>query len=87
MRWQDWVLSAGSIVFIIALIPSIVGENKPMLSSSVITGLVLVAFAAVYGTLSLWFATITTALTSVAWFILGGQKYREKKKSSRTRVN
>ncbi|HVX24356.1 MAG TPA: hypothetical protein VG992_03380 [Candidatus Saccharimonadales bacterium] len=78
MQWQDYVIAVGSILFIIALMPSVLGKNKPALSTSVMTGSVLMVFAITYTTLHLWFAGITTALTAIQWFILAIQKYQQK---------
>jgi hypothetical protein len=79
MLWQDLVLSAGSWLFIIALIPSILGKHKPPVSTSILTGSVLAAFSLTYATLELWLSVASTALLSLAWFILAAQKARKKK--------
>jgi hypothetical protein len=76
MRWQDWALASASIVFIIALVPTLRDRTqKPALSTSVTTGVVLGMTAFVYLTLSLWFATVTTALSSATWLLLAVQRY------------
>ncbi len=76
-RWQDFVLSAGSLVFTIALVPSILGRHKPALFTSLLTASILAIYAFVYGTLSLWFTTFAVVLNCLAWSILALQKYRE----------
>lgn len=76
MQWQDIVLSVGSWVFIAALIPTILGTEKPALSSSVLTGLVLAVFAGVYGSLGLWTSALSAAALSAGWWVLAWQKYR-----------
>lgn len=81
MQWQDWVLSIGSCFFTIALIPSVIGRDKPAFSTSLSTGFVLIVFAAVYFTLALWIATFTTTLNAVVWLTLAYQK-RVAKSSS-----
>ncbi len=81
--WQDFVLTAGSTVFIIALLPSVFGQDKPALSTSAVTGSVLAIFSIVYATLGLWFATATTALTGATWFILAIQKHSIDQKNKR----
>ena len=78
MVWQDIILSIGSWLFIIALIPSILGKNKPPISTSVLTGSVLAVFSLTYATLELWLSVASTALLSLAWFLLAVQKYRKK---------
>lgn len=82
MQWQDLVFTTGQIIFSIALIPSILSKNKPALSSSLITSLFLFVYALVYTTMSLWFASITTAVTASLWFVLAAQKYLTAKKHS-----
>jgi hypothetical protein len=62
-RIQDLILTAGSIIFIAALIPSMTGKAKPALSTSVLTGSVLLVFAGVYVILHLWFSGLTTFIT------------------------
>ena len=78
MHWQDYVIAVGSIIFIIALMPTVLSKEKPHLSTSLMTGTVLMVFAITYLTLRLWFAAITTALTSLQWFVLAVQKYLQK---------
>lgn len=75
MLWQDWVLSGGSLFFTVALMPSVLSQNKPALATSLLTGTILAIFAMVYATLSLWFAAGTTMITSSLWFVLAVQKY------------
>lgn len=77
---QDFVLTAGSLIFIGALIPSIVGKEKPALATSVLTGCVLLVFAGVYVSLHLWFSSATTFITSICWFTLAVQVARPTKK-------
>jgi hypothetical protein len=76
--WQDLVLTVGSIVLIIALIPSVKGPNKPALSTSIMTGCVLSTFALVYATLNLWLSSITTIIACLLWFTLAAQKVRQQ---------
>lgn len=74
-RVQDLILTAGSLVLMIALIPSILGKHKPALSTSVSTGIVLVIFAGVYTSLRLWFAAVVTCLSGILWLVLAVQKF------------
>jgi hypothetical protein len=77
---QDLIFTVGSLIFVVALVPSLRSpHNKPALSTSVVTGIVLAVFALTYATLALWFSTIATALTSVMWLTLAFQKYRQLK--------
>ncbi|MDD2658012.1 MAG: hypothetical protein PHD04_05220 [Candidatus Pacebacteria bacterium] len=77
MHWQDIVISVGQYVFVLALLPSIFGKDKPALLSSILTGTILLVFGAVYVTLALWSSAISSAVLTVAWFILAFQKYTQ----------
>lgn len=79
MPWQDWVLSAGLFIFSIALVPTILGKEKPALSTSFITGSVLLIFAFVYATLSLWFSAVSVIINGLLWLTLFVQKYLQIK--------
>ena len=74
MSWQDIVLSAGSWIFVIALTPAIRAKEKPPLSTSLMTGTILVVFAVTYATLALWLSVVSTGLVAAAWFTLAIQK-------------
>ena len=75
--WQDWTLTFVSVVFAVALIPSVRSTtHKPPISTSVLTGTMLAVTAFVEATLALWFSTISTAVGATIWLILGWQVYR-----------
>lgn len=78
MNWQDFVITAGSIVFGVALIPMIRGKDKPPLLTSVPTATFLTAFVGVYGSLGLWLSTVVGAFSALAWWVLVVQKVRTK---------
>jgi hypothetical protein len=73
------VLAGGQWIFIIALLPSVFGKDKPALSTSLLTGAVLSVFALTFVTLSLWVSAVSTELTSFTWLLLAFQKYRAGK--------
>ena len=81
MHWQDIVLSVGQYIFVIALLPSVFGKDKPALSSSLLTGTVLGVFTVVYATLGLWNSTIASTLVTATWFLLAWQQYRKRSKN------
>ena len=80
MLWQDWVFSVGQVVFLIALIPTIRGKDKPALTTSAVTSLILAFFAYTYFTLELWFSTVSSIAMTAAWATLAIQKYLQDKK-------
>lgn len=80
MHWQDFVFTAGNIIFALALIPTIQGKSKPALSTSLTTGLVLYIFSFAYFSLALWFSTVTSFISGSLWLFLALQKYLSSKK-------
>ncbi len=76
MTWQDIIIAAGQWIFLLALLPSIFGKDKPALTTSIVTGIVLAVLAFAYATLALWISTISALLVSSAWLTLAVQKYR-----------
>lgn len=76
MRWQDLALTSASLIFIGALVPTVVsGDQKPALSTSVINAGVSAGIAIVYVTLHLWFASATTAVNGILWLVIGVQRW------------
>ena len=74
MHWQDWALATASLIFITALVPTVVArESKPAISTSILNALVSGSIAAVYLTLSLWFASATTAINGFLWLVIAVQ--------------
>lgn len=80
MAWQDIVLTGGGTVVTLALLPTIFGKrDKPALSTSVVSCLILLIFSFVYHSLSLKLASLVIAINSFLWFVLAVQKYYKKK--------
>lgn len=79
-HWQDIVLSIGSLILAAALLPSVLHKDKPALSTSLMTGSVLLVFTVTYSSLGLWYATATTFLTGLLWLILALQKISQSRK-------
>ena len=70
MKWQDIVFSVGNIVLSIGLLPSVLSASKPAMLTSLITGLVLTAFAISFISLKLKFSFVTCSITALLWYIL-----------------
>ncbi|OGE78978.1 MAG: hypothetical protein A2751_00750 [Candidatus Doudnabacteria bacterium RIFCSPHIGHO2_01_FULL_46_14] len=81
MAWQDIVLSVGSWIFVIALIPAIRAKEKPPLATSLMTGVILVVYVFTYASLSLWLSVFSTGLVAAAWLVLAGQRYMTSRKN------
>ncbi|MEK7599533.1 MAG: hypothetical protein AAB462_00660 [Patescibacteria group bacterium] len=75
MYWQDYVLAAGSLIFTLALVPSIKSDHKPALATSLLTSAVLFTVVFTYATLSLWFSVVSASFNCFAWLVLAFQKY------------
>lgn len=75
--WQDAVFTLGSVLFTLALIPSVRSADKPAVKTSLLTASVLYVFAVVYVTLGLYFTAFTTAATATLWAVLLVQKVRQ----------
>jgi len=78
MMWQDVLLAVGCLGFSVALIPSIrSADHKPALSTSVVTGGILLAFTVAYGTLGLWLAMASDLLLAGCWGVLAVQRIQK----------
>ena len=77
MHWQDIVISLGQWLMTAALIPSLLGKDKPALSSSLMTGTLIAIFGYTYFTLGLYSATVSSSVCALAWFVLAVQKWRQ----------
>lgn len=81
MSWQDIVLTVGGFIFSLALIPTVRAQDKPPLSTSIPTGIVLLFFAYTYFSLDLIVSTFSTLLMATLWLIVAKQKINMDKKS------
>lgn len=81
--WQDWVLAATVLGFNLALVPSLWGNAKPRLTTSVVTALFLIPQAIVFTSLSLWYSLGMVLLNLVLWSTLAVQAIRKKSSKKR----
>lgn len=68
--WQDYLFMTGNFIFVVALLPSVIGEGKPARLTCLITSSVLYAFCIGYATLGLWLSFGATIATATLWFVL-----------------
>jgi hypothetical protein len=68
--WQDAVFSAGTVIFILALLPTLLGPNKPSPITSVLTGAILICFAITYVTLGLWLSGSVAFINAIVWLVI-----------------
>ena len=71
-------MTAGAMVFIIALVPMVLGRSKPMVSSSIINAVALSGFTFVFVSLGLWYSAGTEAVVTLLWLILAVQRQMQK---------
>lgn len=76
--WQDYVLAVGAFLLAAALVPSIRSQSKPALSTSLLTGSVLVLFTVTFVSLQLWISAFAELLSVIMWAILAVQVIRRK---------
>ncbi len=70
----DLIFFVGSLIFLVALIPSLSSADKPNVWTSLMTGSVLVTFSIVYMSLEFYRSAIITFITALVWFALAIQK-------------
>lgn len=75
MRWQDIVISVCQLLFVVAMVPSIRGKDKPALATSLMNVALVMAIAVSLLTLKLWFSTFTALLVAGSWALLAVQKF------------
>jgi biotin transporter BioY len=70
MIWQDIVIMIACFSFALALIPSIIGKNKPEKNTCLFTIIGLAAIAVCFATLSLWLSFTSEIASITAWSVL-----------------
>lgn len=81
MNWQDIVLTVANFIFVVALLPAILSDEKPPVLTSVTTAIALVMIATANASLGLWFAGATVTIASVLWLTLAVQQWRQHRRS------
>lgn len=80
MAWQDIILTVGSWIFAIVLVPSIRSKtDKPALSSSLLTATLCTVYIFVYISLRFWTTSVSMSVLAAAWWVLAYQKWRMNK--------
>ncbi len=76
-HWQDLVLAISVFAFNIALIPSVLGKQKPRFATSVLTAIFLIPEIVVFANLSLWYSFVMALTNALLWITLAAQRYRQ----------
>lgn len=79
LPWQDLAAGIGQIVLSIALIPSVLGKEKPAAITSLLNASILLLFATVYVSFGLWFSVAMIIVQIVLWGTLSYQVVRRKR--------
>lgn len=83
MSWQNILFTGGNIIFIIALLPTVFGKNdKPAVTTSLITGATLLAYTIAFMSLQFWSAGIMALVLAILWITLLIQKLHQKPKKN-----
>ena len=80
MSWQDVIITSGGFGFIVALIPTILGKNKPSRVTLVLNAAILLACAAVCFSKGMPFGAATVTVTATFWIIVAWQRHRQTRK-------
>jgi hypothetical protein len=70
MVWQDVVIAVCQLAFIPAMIPTIVGKDKPAFATNLMNLVIVTIIATCFATLQLWFAFGSAVPIAVIWLIL-----------------
>lgn len=73
--WQDYAITAIQFAFIGALLPAVVGVNKPDKLTSAMNSALLYILALIFLTLSMHVSAISSAMVGVVWTVLLIQKH------------
>lgn len=84
MSWQDRVLAASGLILGASLIPTIRGDDKPALTTGIMTTVVISVVTVTMATMGLWLATATNVLIVIGWATITMQKYRQVRREWRS---
>lgn len=76
--WQDLVLAILQGLTIVALVPTLLGKDKPEKTTSLFTSFILLAMAFIFLTMGLVYASVSAALAGVLWIVLFAQVVNRK---------
>ena len=75
--WQDKLIGAMNVIFILALISTIRNpDQKPTLVTSVSTAGAISVIMVAFFTLKFWFVAIANVILAAEWWILAWQRYK-----------
>jgi hypothetical protein len=78
MTAQDVIFGVGSVCFSIALLPMLIGPEKPPVQTAALTAVWLWVFAIAYMSMGFAFSAETSAVSAWLWTHLGFQSYYQR---------
>ncbi len=73
--WQDTVIAIAQLAFLPSMLPTLIGKDKPALSTSIMNSIIVGVITLTFVTLHLWFSVATGTLTVLIWATLAFQKW------------
>lgn len=80
--WQDKLIAVCQMGAVIALIPIIVGKDKPGILPSTMNVVFPGVISATLATIHYWYAMTTAALIALGWLIITIQKVLERNRKT-----
>jgi len=77
MQWQDWVFSVGGFIVLASLVPTPRGPDKPALTTSLMSAILIAIFGVTMATLSLWLSAVANWLVAMLWSAIALQTIRK----------
>lgn len=81
MQWEEYLVSFGTLVLVLGLVPTVFGRHKPALSTSLVTFAVLSSFVVAFFSLHLYLAAALNTLNALVWGIIALQVFSAKRKN------
>lgn len=78
MPLQDLIFSAGVIILTVTLLPTVLGDDKPALSTAAAAAVVLFLFSATFASLGLWLSASLQFLQALLWALIAIQVLRRR---------
>lgn len=77
--WQDTVIAICQLAFFPSMLPTLLGKDKPALTTSVLNACIVAIITGCFFTMQLWFSFVTGCITACIWAILALQKHTSSK--------
>ena len=68
--WEDWLLALTQVGFALALLPTLLGPEKPAMITCLSTSVILQLCAWVYRRRELWWSAACCATVALEWILM-----------------